>query len=204
LANVSADFTPIEVTIRNVVNLATAMIRIDHPVNDPSLSGLEDVRIWTKDGDEARDGLGVDDGGDWVESVYYSPAQLGFTAMNRTVTLYVEGVGRSTATDYITVSLNPDNALLAPDETTDRAAFTAFYRAITGQIRCDPIAPKAVRSATVVLVSGSTLPAVARTRTDDQGYFFETRCPRSCERLPPLPSTTGAWPTAPETSDRSW
>jgi hypothetical protein len=174
-ANASASFTPIQVTIPAPVNLSTAMIRIDYPVNDPSLSGLEDIRIWTKDGAVARDGRGVDAGGDWVRSIYYAPAQFGFSGTNRTVTLYVEGIGRSAATEYITVSLNPDNTLTAPDEASDRAGFYTFSRGIEGQIRYDPATPKPVRGAAVVLFDGNDPPQgnlLAQTRTDDQGYFF--------------------------------
>ncbi|MEN6521082.1 MAG: right-handed parallel beta-helix repeat-containing protein [Armatimonadota bacterium] len=53
-------------------------------------------RIWTKNGDQARDPANVTQGGDYVPSGTFTASQLGFTSNKRTVTLYIEAVQSQT------------------------------------------------------------------------------------------------------------
>ena len=80
-------------------------------------SGDGTIRIWKKNGYEARNGLSVTNNGDLVSSssdnVYYTPRQLGFNALSRTAVLYVEPVTENSVDSDIVSNWKYVNQYLA-------------------------------------------------------------------------------------------
>ena len=71
----------------------------------PPQFGDGNIRIWTKDGDEARSANSIHLGGNLVmNDMSYTAQQLGFTDTERTITLYVEG--HSLGSNVIIVSMD--------------------------------------------------------------------------------------------------
>ncbi len=110
-------FTPLRLSIAQSIDLSTARLRFVYSGSDPAgvtFHGIEfqpapgHLRIWTKDGFELRTSATVNatvDAGDFVPTAAsetdssgdITPAQLGITGTNRTITLYVEGIAESAA-----------------------------------------------------------------------------------------------------------
>ena len=100
--NCSERFVPIVIEIPAGIDLASAKFQFDFWSGSLPMSGFTpgspprfgdgNIRIWTKDGNEPRSGNDIKQYGNLVsDGVSYTAEQLGFTAANRTITLYVEG-----------------------------------------------------------------------------------------------------------------
>jgi hypothetical protein len=132
-AGKSARFVPLVVEIPWTADLSVARIRFRYAASNPAnvtwtyLPGTYQrrysaatghLRLWTKDGDEPRNAAEVAQGGNYVngrvdsdEPPSYSPAMIGLSSGQRTVTLYVEGVVPTTAgaqDGRIAFELDPD------------------------------------------------------------------------------------------------
>ena len=115
-ANAKADvppFTPITLDVTGTADLSSTTLTFNYSALSPSgvktspgkaagtliykpAAGL--MRVWTKDGTIARKGSPLASGGDYVApGVAYTPAQLGLSDSNRSITLYVEGINPSAA-----------------------------------------------------------------------------------------------------------
>ncbi len=72
--------------------------------------GAGHLRLWLKDGSEARNGARIQDGGDWVSTDPLTAAQLGFDSGGGPVTLYLEAVAISSALadQRIRLLIDPD------------------------------------------------------------------------------------------------
>jgi hypothetical protein len=118
----SQRFVPIVAEIADHIDLEQARVRVTYyesvPADTSILPGEPNeyvpapgtLRIWTQPGDVQRNSEHVGRGGDFVIPSVYSPAQLGFTSSNRSVTWYVEGIEKSwaRADQEIMVEVDPD------------------------------------------------------------------------------------------------
>ncbi|MBI4717416.1 MAG: hypothetical protein HY763_06405 [Planctomycetes bacterium] len=84
------DFVRARFELGAPINLTKAKIKV-------STNGTGDVRIWTKSGAAKRNIAGVNAGGDLVLSGTYTASELGFKDQQRTVDLWLEGLGESAA-----------------------------------------------------------------------------------------------------------
>ena len=126
--NLSAgQFAPIVFQVDAGVDLAHALFRIDYtnPANPisvaPQIGGdfsdpytfyttVGDIRLWKKDAAAARNKATVKAGGDFVAPGVYTAADLGITAANLTITLYVEGVLSRKRADHLPSQPNGKSA----------------------------------------------------------------------------------------------
>jgi hypothetical protein len=127
----STHFVPMQVDLTGAPSDAT--VTFDYQASDPakaisvyadpSIPPPAGLRIWAKDGDQARNKSSLADGGDFISpGVPYTLSQLGLTGFHGLATLYVEAVGesQSTADLPVTITVSDGKTTL-----TDRARFTA-------------------------------------------------------------------------------
>lgn len=180
-ANASAKFTPLKFRIPSTIDLTNAQITIfaDHSLTglltDLDGNGIKDtpgpgsIRIWTKDGDKARNGADISAGGDSISTLLpsYSPIDLGLSDTNREIELFVEGVNVSNFTGTQTIKIR----VIANGITyTDEVNYTVSKFGIKGRIQYDPTALKAIRGALVTAqLNGQE---IGRTWTNDNGFYF--------------------------------
>src|SRR5262249_50165756 len=128
-------FAPLVITLPDALDLSKATFRIEYEGSNPAgvtTSGTGAaltynpapgfLRVWTKDGNQARDGrsfFAAGATGDYVAptpaGAQYGPADLArprFTASPRTVTLYMQGIRPSAkAGDHkVSVKIDPDGS----------------------------------------------------------------------------------------------
>jgi Protein-arginine deiminase (PAD) len=125
-------FVPLVLELKEGVDLSTATLKFTYSASDPAgvtttgtapdlfyTPASGHLRIWTKNGSTARKKnsfAAATDAGDFVPAdVTFGPSdltKLGFTAMNRSVTLYVEAVRKKPAIAelQITAEVDPDGA----------------------------------------------------------------------------------------------
>jgi hypothetical protein len=119
-------FVPMVLTLPPGLDPDEAAVTFTYDASDPngiSISGTGTsavygaapghLRIWTVDGNVARNKNSVDGGGNYVESgIAHSAASLGFRAGVNSVTLYVEGISASAGLgdQRIKVEVDPDGA----------------------------------------------------------------------------------------------
>jgi hypothetical protein len=184
-------FVPIKVSIPEFLDVTSIQLSFDYsmasttPPGDltvPPDTGQGRIRIWTKNGTEARDGSAIGAGGDVVwEGVKNDATLLGFDASLRTVPLYVEGVTLSqfpgsTIKMSVYCGVRPDGSPVFVDEV--RYAVGEFV--VSGNLTYGVGFTLPVRGAHVVLQDFSfTDPQtgldyyedVAGGYTNDQGQF---------------------------------
>ena len=119
------NFVPVVISLPALIDISSARIEFSYSDSSPSevsLSGLVpeleyapgsgEMRVWTCDGDENRNGNSVTDStpGNYVPADLYEVYQLGYSDTERTKTFYIEGVNASSsvAGSWITVRLDPD------------------------------------------------------------------------------------------------
>lgn len=124
------NFVPLVMEIPTPVNIGDARISISYDASCPLSDCVYDpvttnysilngnMRIWTKDGNEVRDGnpIGGSSGGDYVKPGIYSATDLGFSASSRSITLYIEAVACSPSAgdQRIMVQLDPNGNVKDP------------------------------------------------------------------------------------------
>jgi hypothetical protein len=113
-------FRPLVLEAKAFINLGVAKIKFEYSGSDPTgvtvdannayTAAAGHLRIWKKNGNQARNKAKADAGGDYVAPGVYTAAQLGLTAQNRVVTLYLEGIAPSTRSgdQRISVAVDPD------------------------------------------------------------------------------------------------
>lgn len=134
--NASRPFTPLIIEIGQTIDVNQARIRIVYDASDPlavvqatgddgeptfTLPDNGVARLWLKDGPVARDGharAGVAGMGDYLPPGTYTAAELGMTADNRAVTLFIEGI-RPSRDDQDTLVQVTLEGVATPLSTTD-------------------------------------------------------------------------------------
>lgn len=121
--NEEQEFVQLVVTVPESIDLSVAKVSVTYDESDPlgvTREGDEppfeyepaagSLRIWTKAGNEQRDGAGLLDGGDFIPSDTYDASDLGLGGPTRSVTWYVEGITASAilADQMITVEVDLD------------------------------------------------------------------------------------------------
>jgi hypothetical protein len=114
-------FQKLIIEIPQEIDLTQAKIDLYYDCSDPSsvTVGADGVyapsynllRIWTKDGDQARSmepANAPSNPGDYVPWGEYTGAQLGLSNTNRTVTLYVEAINGGQG--FVTLAVDPDGS----------------------------------------------------------------------------------------------
>ncbi len=114
-------FVPLVIELSDAIDPTTASLRItydDSNPNDVTGTGTEadpyvpaggHLRIWTKNGNVARNLNSVTDGGDYVPSMTYDDLiDLGFDATTGEVTLYVEAVRASSSVADLDIKVEVD------------------------------------------------------------------------------------------------
>ncbi|MBT7065948.1 MAG: RHS repeat protein, partial [Verrucomicrobia bacterium] len=119
-------FVPIVFEIPEPIDLSNAKVLLAYSGSDPlAVSNVApdsyepapgQIRIWTKDGDQSRDGHTVLSVGDYLAPDTYTAAQFGFSTGSRTVTNYIESVRCSTniADIRIIFKVDPDGDVNNP------------------------------------------------------------------------------------------
>ena len=99
----NAQFVPIVFEIPEPIDLTRCSIKLTYDDSNPmdvttnadgsyNLPNQKALRIWTKDGNVARNGKSVLDGGDFLAATEYSAEDFGFTNNVRKVVYYMEAV----------------------------------------------------------------------------------------------------------------
>ncbi len=118
-------FTPIVLELPDNINLAVAKVKFTYEASDPaavSRTGTSPnyvytaasgkLRIWTKDGAQARNpaSVGAATPGDYVPNGTYDASKLGLAGDTYEVTLYIEGISPSASlgNSRILVEVDPD------------------------------------------------------------------------------------------------
>jgi hypothetical protein len=135
-------FAHIAIEIPGSIDTSKAQLQFNYSASDPStgitvtgpdadkvytLTGSGSLRIWTKDGDVARDKRTIENGGDFIDdNGWFDASKLTWTTEangKKKAILYIEGVGASISAgdEEIKVSLNPANG---NNVTTDAARVT--------------------------------------------------------------------------------
>jgi hypothetical protein len=134
----SRTFTPIDLEVSASVDLTTSELMFAFNESNPKLVHYDfltsditpsfgQIRLWTKNGDAARNDNSVMDagGGDYIPAnTAIAASALGLTGSTRRVRLYLEGVRDSAAASDIRVSLNPEGTPLTRDFIDDVANHT--------------------------------------------------------------------------------
>jgi Ca2+-binding RTX toxin-like protein len=102
---------------------ASSPMRIRGTSAQPLILPTGSLRIWRRDGDEARNAADVLDGGDFVAPGRYTPAELGIGSSD-TVTLYVEAIRESATVGDQVVAVTVTDGLTGV-EMEDQVRFTA-------------------------------------------------------------------------------
>jgi len=124
--NANDRFVPMVLHLSDVIDLATAKIKLTYAASDPAgvtRTGQEpeyeyrlpvqgSLRVWMQDGGARRDkrSRAANSSGDYVAPGTYTPEQLGLTPASREKTLYVEAVKASgnVGDQRILVEVDPD------------------------------------------------------------------------------------------------
>jgi hypothetical protein len=120
------DFVKMVFEMPAPIDPAVAKVRVMYNEADPKLARITAVgppavinagssgtlRIWNKNGDAARNCNSIKVGGNFVASDTYDASELGLTAMNRTIDLWVEGIAASASNgdDRIVFEVDPNNS----------------------------------------------------------------------------------------------
>jgi hypothetical protein len=99
-------------------NPETALYQVSYSASDPAaMTGPATpapghLRIWSKDGSEARNAASIANGGDFLSPGIYTGAELGFTISNREQTFWLEAVAETTDLTSRTIEfrVDPDGA----------------------------------------------------------------------------------------------
>jgi hypothetical protein len=122
-SNASEHFVPLVLELPEPIDLRQAKVKFTYSASNPAgvqRAGMAPnfvytpasghLRIWKKNGNQARNEANANAGGDYVApGIEYRPAQLGFSN-TRVVRLYLEGIASSSAVagDQIKVIVDPD------------------------------------------------------------------------------------------------
>jgi hypothetical protein len=182
--NASQQFVPIVVELSPLLPLAGLTMSFDYamlftvPPVDISVAPSElsgKIRIWTKDGTEARNGAGVQAGGDFVLANHsYAPVDLGFSDTNRENTFYVEGATLSQHVGTtIKVRVFPDPATGIAEQ-FDEVRYVVAEAAVYGTIEYGVGFALPVRGARVVAYErpGIMVTQLGMSYTNDRGEYF--------------------------------
>ena len=123
----SEHFVPIKIEIPVWIDPANATFQFDFwsgslvtltPGRPPVQSGNGNIRIWTKDGNNPRNGNDIKLYGNLItDGAIYTASQLGFTDTERTITLYVEGHSLGSNTITIAMDYNYGSQTIHVDDT---------------------------------------------------------------------------------------
>ena len=135
-------FVPIVIELSDNVDLSTAKLSLNYDASEPAAvgrTGNDDtgytytagpghLRLWSKDGNEARDMRSVGNSGHYIPSGTYNPTELGFSTSKRTITLFLEGIDISTSAgdQQIEVILDPDGPTGPAPPCTDTVKVTVI------------------------------------------------------------------------------
>ena len=123
--NADEAFVPMVIQLSDVIDPATAQVRITYSDSDPvavTKTGTipefiynpapGDLRLWKVNGNAGRNSASVSDAtpGDYIPSDTFTAAQLGFAETARTLTFYLEGITASAgiSDQQILVEIDPD------------------------------------------------------------------------------------------------
>ncbi|MGB7156563.1 MAG: fibronectin type III domain-containing protein [Tepidisphaeraceae bacterium] len=131
-------FVPIIVQIPHPLDLNVARLKFLYSASDPAAASASEpaaghLRLWRKDGDDARNKASVFAGGDFIGDGEYTPAQLGITTGAEKL-VWLEAVRASTDLASRTIQLlgDPDGpAGPSPFELFDAVMVTAVDDAST-------------------------------------------------------------------------
>ncbi len=135
------EFVPVVLEYRGPTD-AAVRLKLDYDASDPRQIVLNAVdpyalppghlRLWTKDGCDARDPRDVAEGGDYVAPGSYTPAELGFTEAG-VVVLYAEAIRPSATTADIAITVRADPLGTGWWKPGDRVRVTATQFELLGR-----------------------------------------------------------------------
>lgn len=131
-------FAPVVIELPSPIDINVSKLRFTYSASDPMgvttpggvyTPAAGSLRLWTKPGDEERNGAQVSTSGDYVADAVYDATDLGFVGganPERTVTLHMEAVRASTAMGDLSLVVDLDFDGDGTYDKTETLLFTAL------------------------------------------------------------------------------